>query len=222
MAKRTRFLLVGLGLLLLILIGFSVKQAAPDTPDIEKAGDNLMIVAHPDDESIFAGNELLHEDYVVIYLTNGTNQTRRREFQRAMQETGDVGIILNYPDKTNGERDNWDGVRDAIREELADYLSAKEWKKIVTHNPDGEYGHIHHKMTNQIVTALCEEQGLDERLFYFGKYFKKSKLKEQPAPILSDSELTRKQELLECYTSQSKVVDGLSHILAYEQLQAAK
>ena len=77
-------------------------------------------------------------------------------------------------------------------------------------------------MTNQIVTALCEEQGLDKRLFYFGKYFKKSKQNEQPAPILSDSELTRKQELLECYASQSKVVDGLSHILAYEQLQAAK
>ena len=222
MAKRTRFLLVGLGLLLLILIGFSVRQTAPDTPNIEKAGDNLMIVAHPDDESIFAGNELLHEDYVVICLTNGTNQTRRREFQRAMHKTGDVGIILNYPDNTNGERDNWDSVRDAIREELAEDLSAKEWKKIVTHNPDGEYGHIHHKMTNQIVTALCEEQGLDERLFYFGKYFKKSKLKEQPAPILSDSELTRKQELLECYASQSKVIDGLSHILAYEQLQAAK
>lgn len=222
MAKRTRLILIGLGLLLLILVGFSVRQAAPETPDIEKAGDNLMIVAHPDDESIFAGNELLHEDYVVICLTNGTNQTRRREFQRAMQETGDIGIILNYPDKTNGERDNWDGARDAIREELAEYLSAKAWNKIVTHNPSGEYGHIHHKMTNQIVTALCEKQGLDERLFYFGKYFKKSKLEEQPAPILSDSELTRKQELLECYTSQGTVVDGLSHILAYEQLQAAK
>ena len=24
-------------------------------------------------------------------------------------------------------------------------IDSKDWDKIVTHNPDGEYGHIHHK-----------------------------------------------------------------------------
>lgn len=68
---------------------------------------NIMIVAHPDDETIWGGIHLLQNNYLVICLTNGNNQTRANEFHEVMEQTHNTGIILDYPDKTNGKRDNW-------------------------------------------------------------------------------------------------------------------
>ena len=57
---------------------------------------------------------------------------------------------------------------------MIDYiLGYKKWNKIVTHNPEGEYGHIHHKMTNQIVTKECKKKDLTKNLYYFAHYYKK-------------------------------------------------
>ena len=40
--------------------------------------DSLMVVAHPDDETIWGGAHLLKGKYVVVCITNGNNRTRRR------------------------------------------------------------------------------------------------------------------------------------------------
>lgn len=181
-------------------------------------GHNLMIVAHPDDESIFGGNELSHGDYVVICVTNGDNPVRRQEFYNVMKDTHNTGIILSFPDVTNGKRDDWDGVKKQIKEQVKQAVSKKDWDKIVTHNPEGEYGHQHHKMLNKIVTDVCEESEKSNVLYYFGHYFKKSDLYLHPHVILSDQDLARKYEILKNYPSQKHVVEGLGHILPYEEL----
>lgn len=31
-------------------------------------------------------------------------------------------------------------------------MKYKHWGMVATHNPDGEYGHIHHKMTSRLMT----------------------------------------------------------------------
>lgn len=36
-------------------------------------------------------------------------------------------------------------------------MNYRNWSKIVTHNPDGEYGHQHHKKTDELVTAVSHE-----------------------------------------------------------------
>lgn len=71
----------------------------------------LMIVAHPDDETIWGGNHLLKGHYLVVCLTNGNNPTRRKEFMKIMKETHNQGLIFDYPDKTNGKRDSWVHVK---------------------------------------------------------------------------------------------------------------
>ena len=50
-------------------------------------------------------------------------------------------------------------------------LTYKKWNQIVTHNALGEYGHIHHKMTHQIVKKNAMNLKLDDQLYYFGKFY---------------------------------------------------
>lgn len=37
-------------------------------------------------------------------------------------------------------------------------IDSKDWDKIVTHNPDGEYGHIHHKKVSKYVTMILKKK----------------------------------------------------------------
>lgn len=119
---------------------------------------NLMIVAHPDDEILWGGAHLIEDNYLVVCITCGTNKVRVNEFVQVMNSTKDKFIMLGYPDKTNGERDNWDNHRDSITSQLDKIISLKDWDNIVTHNPDGEYGHIHHKMTSELVTNVVDKK----------------------------------------------------------------
>ena len=36
-----------------------------------------------------------------------TKYVLKKEFKEVMKKTQNTGLILNYPDKTNGKRDNW-------------------------------------------------------------------------------------------------------------------
>lgn len=67
---------------------------------------SLMIVAHPDDETIWGGSHLINGNYTVLCITNGNNKKRKKEFMKVMEKTHSKGIILSFPDKTKGKRDN--------------------------------------------------------------------------------------------------------------------
>ena len=93
---------------------------------------HLMIVAHPDDETLWGGAHIADGGYLVVCITNGNNPTRSAEFQSVMQASGNVGLILSYPDKVAGKRDNWNHVRTQIRTDL---------EKVMTYQPCGKkYG----------------------------------------------------------------------------------
>lgn len=177
---------------------------------------NIMFVAHPDDETIWGGTHFLQEKYLVICLTNGNNSTRSKEFKAVMDKTPSTGIILDYPDKTDGKRDNWNSSYLSIENDIKYLLSKKSFNKIVTHNPDGEYGHQHHKLTSEIVTNKCIDLKLTNNLNYFGKYYSKDKLDKDLKPTFDNSSLNQKKELSTYYNSQKKVCNNLEHMFPYE------
>lgn len=39
---------------------------------------SLMIVAHPDDETIWGGSHLINGNYTVLCITNGNNKKRKK------------------------------------------------------------------------------------------------------------------------------------------------
>jgi len=193
----------------------------------------LMIVAHPDDETLWGGAHLLEGNYLVVCITNGNNKIRRQEFADVMDATNNVGLHLSYPDKENGVRSDWNSVIGLLEDDLRLILEYKNWELVVTHNPDGEYGHIHHQMTSAVVTEIIDELTATDQFhgtyYYFGTYYKKSALREiaqtlptvdamqlQDTGLSSDTLLSQKMSLLSLYPSQETTVHKLEHMVPYE------
>ncbi|MCR5149576.1 MAG: PIG-L family deacetylase [Eubacterium sp.] len=189
-------------------------QAVTDNKKARK----LMIVAHPDDDTIWGGAHLMSGDYFIVCITNGRNKTRKAEFLKMLSQSGNSGYILEYPDKVAGMRDNWKEIRDQLQSDLEKIMECKDWELIVTHNTAGEYGHQHHKYTHKIVTEIYDRNSLKPPLFNFGEYHSKKNLPEFEKDMtkISDKEYEYKCELVKVYASQDKTVNKLYHMLPYE------
>lgn len=190
--------------------------------ELDKAAGNgvtrLMIVAHPDDETIWGGGHLSDGGYLVLCVTDGKNATRSAEFENAVTASGNSFVILDYPDKTLFRRNKWRHCMKDIKADVDTALAYRDWELVVTHNPDGEYGHEHHKMLSAAVTEEYDRLGCTAPLYYFGHYYTEDELEalsEKPE-ALSDERLAKKREALTAYTSQSDVVENLSHMQPYE------
>ena len=177
----------------------------------------LMIVAHPDDETLWGGANLFKDRYFVVCLTNGFNLKRANDFKKILKFTNNSGIILNYPDlKDNYIRDDWSEVKTGILKDLSKLLNYQHWDKIVTHGPDGTTGHIHHKKTCKYVTLIVKKYNEFNNLYYFGKFFSKKKLPKY-LPRISDEELSYKKKEINIYQSVIKDIYKLwYHMLPYE------
>lgn len=177
--------------------------------------DKLMIVAHPDDEMLWGGSHLIDENYLVVCITCGGDEARVKEIKKVLKETNDGLIMLGYPDKTNGERDNWNSSKDGIIKDLKNIIALKDWDSIVTHNPFGEYGHIHHKMTSELVTNNYDNK---DKLVYFGVYYSKKKIGSviEKMPTISNKNLDKKIEILKLYKTQSFIMTAFDHMFEHE------
>ena len=219
--KNILLIIIGLVLFTLLIICILIYLFKPykvnkDFSSIDLNGYNkIMIVAHPDDEILWGGAHLLEDNYLVVCVTCGVVKERVNEFINVMHATNDKYIMLSYPDKTNGERDNWDTVYDDITKDIEDILALKDWETIVTHNPEGEYGHQHHKMTSKITTDVVNDKS---KLYYFGHYHSKKKISEYYNTMvpINDKYLKKKKEIIGLYHSQSFIQTAFDHMFAYE------
>ena len=205
-------------LLIVLLIHFLIPHKISkdySKLDLDKVN-KFMIVAHPDDEMLWGGSHLIKDDYLVVCITCGGVRVRVDEFVSVMNATDDEYVMLNYPDKTNGKRDTWDDWRDKISEDLKEIIELKDWDVIVTHNPDGEYGHQHHIMTSQLVTNLVEDK---DKLYYFGQYHSKKNIDKYLNKMtpMDSKELKQKKTVLTLYLSQYFTIKSLYHMVPYEE-----
>ena len=149
--------------------------------------DKIMIVAHPDDEALFGGAELLTHpnEYKVVVLDEYHNDIRRREFLDSMRFIG----IHEYEHWT-GYKGGEDYHREKLIYELLRVLRERDYKKIVTHGSNGEYGHPRHRGCHDVLAHLRPEL-----LWVFDRGER------------IDSELVeKKSKLLDCYGSQREVL----------------
>ena len=106
---------------------------------------DLVIVAHPDDETLFFGvliQQSKRNPWEVICVTDGNadgfGDKRKRQFQRACRA---LGVRKNH----------WLGFPDIYEDRLnlsdlcLKLKSFKNVSRIFTHNILGEYGHPHHQ-----------------------------------------------------------------------------
>lgn len=151
-----------------------------------------MVVAHPDDETLFGGGELLKHkgEYKVICLDYGNHLVRHKEFICAMEKLG----VTKW--------EHWDGEpyksstaynESILIPRLQRVIEEREWEKIVTHNQGGEYGHYRHIGTHNVMARLCPE-----KMWVFDTCSKEplsDEIKEQKGNILK-----------ECYPTQEQVL----------------
>ena len=176
----------------------------------------LMIVAHPDDETLWGGAHLFKDRYFVICLTNGFNLKRSNDFKKILKFTNNSGIILNYPDTQDNIRDDWSKVKIGLLKDLSKLLNYQNWDKIVTHGPEGTTGHIHHKKTSKYVTQIAKKYNKYNNLYYFGKFYKKDKIPKNLKRI-NDTEYEYKKNEVEIHKHEKKCIyNRWFHMLPYE------
>jgi hypothetical protein len=113
----------------------------------------MVMVAHPDDCVIFAYSFMHHHpqfDWTVCYLTHVENDYRGKEFFEFWQRR-------NIKTKFLGFTDSWDFVKngdlgfDPIEAEAGVKNAIKDQDLVLTHDCNGDYGHIHHKFIHNVV-----------------------------------------------------------------------
>lgn len=183
--------------------------------------DKVMIVAHPDDETLWGGSHLIQNEYFVVCLTHGWNEKRRTAFINTMKTTNDKYLILNYPDirkqLPNGsyETDLLSTCRTALQKDIARILSYKKWRQVVTHNPTGEYGKFLHQQISKAVTdEFAKNCKTDSELWYFGRYYKSGQI---PGKQIDPALLTIKNQLVSrYYPTASGAIKAFGHMIPYE------
>jgi len=116
-------------------------------------GHNLMIVAHPDDETIFGHTQLANPeaDWTVVCMTNADNPVRAAEFRHVVTYYGAKHEIWGYEDRWDGGFDV-DSVTAALRGQ-----TESRFDHVLTHGINGEYGHSQHIALHNIVKSLVTE-----------------------------------------------------------------
>ncbi len=154
--------------------------------------DKLMITAHPDDEALFGGAELLTHptEYKVVVVDEYHSKIRRKEFKSSMKFIG----IKEYEHWT-GYKGGEDYHREKLIYELLRVLRERDYTKKVTHNKKREYGHPRHRALHDILNHLRPDI-----LWQFDK--RKTRL--------SNKMTIKKRDLLKVYKSQRDVLDWFS------------
>ncbi|MBI2134579.1 PIG-L family deacetylase [Candidatus Woesearchaeota archaeon] len=132
----------------------------------------LVIVAHPDDETIWMGNTLLKNrnkwNTTIISLCRKYDEDRAPKFAKVCRIYNAKSFMSDLEDEKLDE---------IPLEEVLKRLKAFSGKYdiIFTHNKNGEYGHIRHKDVHKAVNQMIESGSLScKELFYFS-YEKKGK-----------------------------------------------
>lgn len=125
---------------------------------METVNNSFAVVAHPDDCLIFAKCFIdNHENlnWTIVYLTYNADHPRAKEMSSYWNARSVKTIFLgfedNYEDLLTQKLNSWD-KKTAI-ESLVSLCSTAN--QILTHNQDGEYGHIHHQVVNEAMQAVA-------------------------------------------------------------------
>ena len=122
--------------------------------DQQKPKKVVLIVAHPDDETLWAGGTMLsHPSWqcFIVCLCRKTDKDRAPKFFKALSVLGARGIMDDLNDGPEQTPLNENEVEQAILQLIPD----TDFNLIITHNPKGEYTrHLRHEEISKAVINM--------------------------------------------------------------------
>ena len=178
----------------------------------------LIIVAHADDETLFAGALLSYTrnrvKWNVLCITGGLNKTRKAELKSALALVGVKSVThLNNPDE--GDPPSWASDpthRDKIIKKIR--YTATQADFCVTHGHKGEYGHPHHKIVHELCNAALRDLKIPPVALYFGSLriafgSKADNTMRAPYKIMDPKAVSSKSKMLAVYKSQKANLEAI-------------
>jgi LmbE family N-acetylglucosaminyl deacetylase len=124
--------------------------------DNDESKSVAVIVAHPDDETLWAGGTILSHpawNWCIITLCRASDADRAPKFQKAKKVFGATGKMGDLDD--GPEQKPLDDAQ--VQRTILELLPHQHFDLVITHNPNGEYTrHRRHEETGRAVITLWQ------------------------------------------------------------------
>jgi LmbE family N-acetylglucosaminyl deacetylase len=129
-----------------------------------------IIVAHPDDETLWAGGTILsHPNWhcFILSLCRANDKDRAPKFHHVLKILGADGNMGDLDDGPMQEPLDSEIVSEAILDGLPSY----EYDLLISHDPNGEYTrHLRHEETGKAVIRLWSSEKIAARALWTFAY----------------------------------------------------
>lgn len=131
----------------------------------------LIIVAHPDDETIWMGGTLLRSKFnkTIICLCRKNDRDRAPKFRKACKILG----VKNYfiSDLDDFEKGYYKEIsKQEIIRRILKFTKGKKYDYLFTHGKNGEYGHVRHREIHSAVVEMLSKKLLIAKKVFFFSY----------------------------------------------------
>jgi LmbE family N-acetylglucosaminyl deacetylase len=138
--------------------------------DRQKAYSVLLIVAHPDDETLWAGGTILSNtawNWFIVSMCRAKDKDRAPRFYNALKILNSTGIMGNLDDGPEQKPLDEGEVKRAI----LDLIPSKHFDLIISHNPAGEYTkHIRHEEVGKAIIKLWYDGKISAKKLWIFAY----------------------------------------------------